>query len=280
MQFAMYNGFTELVTQKGIEHAAAYAAEIGFTSVEFLEILAGNGALRIPDVKTAAKIRRGLEAQGLYVACYSAYANVWNETSEQDFRKGLEIAAELGSSYFHHTLLPWLTLLPECPSFEEGIKIAVEAASRAADYAKGLGLTCIYEDQGQYINGVEGFGKFYWELKKNCSNVGVCADLGNIYFVDERPQAFLEAFKTEIRHVHVKDYLQKRNAVSPGEGWLPSRNDLWLHDADVGEGIIDFKACVETIKNTGYTGPWSLEISVREPFAERAKRAMEYLRQF
>ena len=175
MQFTMYAGFSERIAQNGIEQAAQYAAETGFASVEFLEDIRGEASLIVPDLVSAAKVKKELNRQSLGVACYSAVANIWqNQTTEQSFERALEVAAELGAPYFHHTLLPWLRLPSDAPAFEEGIKLAIEVAGRVADYAKNLGITCIYEDQGQYINGVSGFGAFYWELKKYCTNVGVC----------------------------------------------------------------------------------------------------------
>ena len=35
--------------------------------------------------------------------------------------------------------------------------MAADAAARVANYAATLGLTCIYEDQGFYLNGIDGF---------------------------------------------------------------------------------------------------------------------------
>lgn len=279
MQFTMYAGFSERIARDGIEQAAKCAAETGFASVEFLEDLRRGASLIVPDLASAAEAKKVLNRHGLGVACYSAVANIWqNLTTEQSFRRGLEIAAELGAPYFHHTLLPWLRLPADAPAFEDGIKLAIEVAAQVADYAKGLGITCIYEDQGQYINGVSGFGAFYWELKKHCANVGVCLDLGNILFVNEKPEVFLAAFKDEIRHVHVKDYLWQNSAASPGEMWLPAKDNSWLCDANVGTGIIDLKTCMRLLKDIGYSGTYSLENGEAEPYQENTRKTMDYLR--
>jgi len=145
MKFTMYAGFSERITGEGIEQAARYAAETGFASVEFLEDIRGEASLIVPDLVSAAKVKKELNRQSLGVACYSAVANIWqNQTTEQSFERALEVAAELGAPYFHHTLLPWLRLPSDAPAFEEGIKLAIEVAGRVADYAKNLGITCIY----------------------------------------------------------------------------------------------------------------------------------------
>ena len=62
-------------------------------------------------------------------------------------------------------------MVPSDPS--KAIDAAVAAAERIANHAEKFGITCIYEDQGYYVNGVEGVGVFYREIKKHCKNVGV-----------------------------------------------------------------------------------------------------------
>lgn len=283
MNITMYSGFMSAVKIHGVDWTAAQAAEAGCSSVEIFEDLVSDAPLGIDSPEYAANMRGRLKEQGLSVACYSAYVNVWKNGEDYNkvcgrLKHSIDMAAELGSPYVHHTLLPWLSLPQDAPGFEEGIARAVDAASVAADYAKTLGVTCIYEDQGQYVNGVDGFGAFYWELKKNCKNVGVCADLGNIFFVNERPEPFLEAFRGEILHVHVKDYLQSIEKLSPGTGWLPTRNGSWLHDTDPGTGAVDLVQCMKILREQGYQGAYALEISPEDPFMERVAGAADYLK--
>lgn len=278
MQFTMYSGFSERLAQYGIEKVADIASETGFTSVEFLEYLVGNRALIVPDLASASKIKKELNRHDLSVACYSAYANIWKEqTTQQDFQKALEIAAELGATYFHHTLLPWDRPPVDAPSFEDGIKLAIESAIKVADYAKPLGITCIYEDQGRYINGVSGFGAFYWELKKNCSNVGICGDLGNILSVVEKPEDFLAAFQGEIVHVHVKDYKYVPAPLLPDPGYCQDKDNNWMCEAEVGSGVVDFKACMKVLKESGYQGSYALETDDSEPYQQKTQFIMEFL---
>ena len=282
MNIALYSGFMGAVKTHGLDWTLEQTVKAGCSSVEIFEDLVSDVPLGIGDREEAEELRERLKAYGLTVACYSAYANVWMKEADYErvcsrLKYSIDIAAELGSPYFHHTLLPWLTLPKEAPAFSDGIARAVEAASIAADHAKPLGVACIYEDQGQYVNGTEGFGAFYWELKKNCSNVGVCADLGNILFVNERPEPFLEAFGGEILHVHVKDYLQSSQKERPGKGWLPTRDGTWLYDMDPGKGIVDLTSCMQILKGQGYEGAYALEISSGEPFMERIAQAVNVL---
>lgn len=279
MQFTMYADFSDRIALDGIEKASQCAVKAGFSSVEFLEYLIDDKPFVVPDLTSASRVKKELERQGLGIACYSAVANIWNDkTTYHAFKHALEIAAELGSPYFHHTLLPWLNPPADAPTLETGIKKAVEVAARVADYAKTLGIICIYEDQGRYINGVSGFGAFYWELKKLCSNVGVCGDFGNILFVNEKPEDFLAAFRNEIRHIHVKDYLLEHSTVSPGENWIYGKDDNWLCGTDIGTGIVNINKCMKLLKDIGYTGTYSIECIIPEPYFENTRRIMEYLR--
>lgn len=277
----MYGGFSAALTELGIEGACDRAVEMGFGFVEGFASTAPDAVNAIPDVKTAAELKTALEKRGLYVACHSVFANVWgNPDAEEALKRQVDIAAAMGSPYFHHTMLPWLTVTEAEPSFEEGIERAVEVAAAVADYAAPLGIRCIYEDQGHYVNGVKGFGIFYSEMKKRCSNVGVCGDFGNILFEDERPEVFFAAFAEDICHIHVKDYLRKEDAVSPGRFWLSAKEDIWLRDTMVGSGIIDFKACMDVLKKVGYNGVFALEVGGPEPFEDNVYQAMEYCQRF
>lgn len=251
----------------------------------------------VPDVETAKKAKLTFDKYGLKVACHSACVNLWNDVrktgaimecglsteelsraEEQFLMKQIEVAAVLEAPYVHHTLLPWLTLPSDAPEYEDAIETAVEAAVRVADYAATFGITCIYEDQGYYVNGVEGFDGFYSKVKARCKNVGICGDLGNILFVNETPEAFLEANMKDICHVHIKDYLWKKAKVSPGIYWYKAKEDSWLRDTMIGNGVVDFEACMKLLKDAGYNGYFSLENAHPEPYEVGVQQGMEYLK--
>ena len=44
------------------------------------------------------------------------------------------------------------------PSYEEVLTPITDFAVRTAEYAKTLGVRCLYEPQGAYFNGYHGFG--------------------------------------------------------------------------------------------------------------------------
>ncbi len=273
----------EKVAEKGIEGAAEYAAGLGFSSVELCMSGYSESSRRrvLPDVEAAKYARNVLEQAGLSAACHSVFVELYkNEEGEKILMEQAEIAAALGSPFLHHTMLPWLTLPENAPDYEEAIEVVVEVAGRVADYAATLGVKCIYEDQGFYVNGIEGFGGFWKKMKQRSKNVGICVDLGNVLYVRETPQAFLEAFAEDVCHVHVKDLLQKTTEVSPGRYWMRTMNGWWLRNTMVGSGVIDFEACLKILKKADYQGGFALENNHPEPYEEGVYQAMEYLRRY
>lgn len=281
MDITMYGYFSGIILDAGIEKACETAVSLGYTSVEDINSMVKGVRNAIPDVTAASQAKNVLDQYGLPVVCHSVIADVWNnKNAEKELKEQADIAKELGAPYLHHTLLPWLTLSPDTPNYNDAIRTAVNVAAKVAHYAETLGITCIYEDQGYYVNGVKGFGGFFDEMKKRCENVGVCGDLGNILFVNEAPESFLEDYIKDIRHIHIKDYLRKKDTISPGLFWMRASDNNWLRDTMVGSGVVNFEACIKVLKEAGYQGAFSLELSPPEPFEEGTQQAIQYLKRF
>ena len=282
MQFTMYSRFNPTLAKLGADATADYAANLGFSSVEVLETTPPGHPSVIPDRETAKNIRRIFSEHGLTVACYSVGTCIYRSPeAEESLKYQAEIASELGSPFLHHTLVPWLKLPENAPTFDEALENVADAAARIAEYAAPLGVTCLYEDQGLYANGVDGFGRFYREIKKRTNNVGVCGDVGNVLFVDESPVPFFREFIGEIRHVHIKDYLYKTDtAVSPGMYWLGTGHGNWVRDTMIGHGDLDIAGCMKILKDAGYTGALAFENEHPEPYEAGVKQGMDYLKRF
>lgn len=178
-QFAMYEGFSERILENGVADTARYAKKMGFSAVEFLANMFSKENTPFHDMESAKEAGKVLESYHLPTACYSVYCDLWSDPKiESLMLKQVEIAAALKSPYFHHTLLPWLVLPENAPEYERAVAEVVERAGKIADYAKDFGITCIYEDQGLYVNGIDGFRLFWKQMKERSDNVGICGDLG------------------------------------------------------------------------------------------------------
>ena len=281
MKFAMYSRFIPTLARLGTEKTADELLRLGLTHAEVLEVTGRTTARVIDDTKTAEALKKTFASRGLGFACYSVGTTLWqNPEAEKELVYHAELAAALGSPYLHHTLLSWLRL-PECPpGREEALQFASEAAIRVARAAKPLGITCIYEDQGLYANGVEGFGTFYREVKRVCDNVGVCGDMGNTLFAGEEPEDFFRAYAGDIKHVHVKDYIRKHSPEQPGKYWIPvegGKNGNWVRDTLVGDGTVNISACMDVLRSVGYDGVFALELEHPEPFEEGILQAEKVL---
>ena len=273
MKFCFYSGFNQMLQEKGLESTATWAQKNGFSSVEFLQLPNENWHRGVNDLTHAAQVKKTLRNFGLKTACYSVGVNLLQgETAISYLKQNAELAAELDSTFLHHTLIDWLMLPPNAPSFEEVFPQILDTAAEIALYCQTLGLTCLYEEQGLYFNGRTNFGNFFREMKKRCQNVGICGDFGNILFVDESPTDFFKAFCTDIKHVHLKDYKQtfSSNDAPEQEGWLQTKGGTYLKDVPLGEGIIDLPACLQILQKTNYQGEFSLELvdpTVNNPIA-------------
>ena len=276
MRFTFYTHFNGMAARDGMEKTADWAAGHGFSAVEVLESAGPGYPSLYPDREAAVQAKHILAERGLSVACYSVGTSVYRNPEAV----ASEIAAALDCPFLHHTLLLWLAPFEGMPSFEEGIACAVEAAAEVADYAKPLGVRCIYEDQGLFANGVEGFGAFYRQIKQRCDNVGVCGDMGNSLFVDEGAERFFAAYAEDICHVHVKDYLIRTFEKAPSRNWYPTKGGRWLRETMLGDGNVDVEACMAILQKAGYDGMYALELCHPEPFEAGVKQAMEYLRRW
>lgn len=276
MKFALYSRFQTMLAEVGAEQTARFAVARGMRGVEFYcDAVCDVSA--IATVEAAKETRRVLDAYGLPMACVStAYDAVLRPDAVGTMQKYLEIAAALGSPYMHHTLLisPDKNDTPD--DVLRKVDVAADKAVAIAHAAKELGLTCIYEDQGKYVNGVTRFGRFFNNVKSRAANVGVCADLGNILYADEAPEDFLIAFRDDIKHVHVKDYLHKRGN-DPGMYWKPTHSGNHLRNTMVGHGVVNFAACMDILKGIHYDGYFALELDHPEPFDEGIDQAVNYL---
>ena len=270
MKVASYTTFTKDVRAKGLEYALQHSAALGFDAIEVIPS-------RRDPVPTRAQVkaaRSRFDAYGLPVVCYSAVADLYTDSAAdvETLKRHAEFAAVLGSPYLHHTLFHSLSQKENLPAYGEMLPRVVEAAARVADYAATLGITCLYEPQGLYFNGIEGLGQFFAEIKAHCPNVGICADAGNPLFVHCDPIALAHAFAKDVRHVHVKNYSFSKTEPTADERYL-LKNGEWLGAAPLDRGDIHILTFLNALPD--YNGPVSLEWHASD---DEIKAAIAYLR--
>lgn len=281
----MYTLFSDIVKNEGIEAAARTAKSLGFDSVEFLDMQSRPDI--IPDEKTAKEYRRVLEGYGLTVSCFSfgisildpAAPSIDTEKAVERLLHSAEMAAHLGSPYFHHTLI--LTLKHDPENYEKDFKAVTDRllphVCKIADRCAELGITALYEPQGFYVNGKDRFPEFYRAVKSRCGNVGVCGDIGNPNFCDWRGEDFVTEMASEIRHVHLKDYkIYAPEALPAGARAYTSMNGTRLQPMMMGEGDIDIPYCLDTLRKSGYNGALAFESEYSS--IDEIKKDLEYIK--
>lgn len=83
---------------------------------------------------------------------------------------------------------------------------------------------------------------------RGATNVGVNFDPANMLLYNQGdPIAALAALLPHVRQVHLKD---ARRTATPG---------TWGRETPVGEGEVDWRAFVNTLRAGGFTGPWVIE---------------------
>lgn len=257
MIFTNYNQFYLDRKERGIEYAAAHTRALGFDGVEYL------GKACSEFWREAERERRVLDSEGLTVSCYSLSAQLFTDdqkTVEKQIARHIEAAAILGSPYFHHTIFP-LYSAPESwnNGYREVFEGIVDLAERIAKRCSEYGLTCLYEPQGMYFNGIEGLAKIYRELKERGCSVGICGDFGNSLFLEVDPVRVFEHFARDIRHVHVKDHLIT-DQIYPDKRSYQSVSGKRIYDVALGEGVVDFAQGFRALKEVGYDGAVSFEL--------------------
>lgn len=213
-----------------------------------------------PDEDAAKRLGDLCAETGVAISCFSMLADFSSEdiAPEIDRVKAYaRVAAAMGSPYLHHTLMPTLDAWAASVPFDWALQHTAGAAREIAEYAAGLGVTCLYEEQGFVFNGCERFAALLDALGPQA---GVVADLGNIYFVDETPEAFVRRFAGRVKHVHAKDYLLRgAQREFPGEEWYRTRAGNYLRGASLGCGEVPFREILRTLAVAGYDGYYSLE---------------------
>ena len=268
--------FQQDLATRGIEYAAEHTLALGMNAVEFLAGIPGN----IPtfkDLKEAEKTAEVLKRYGLKTSCFSSGASLYGPDMamiEEGFKRYSEIAAIVGAPYLHHTLFCPLVMPQDAPSYETVFNSVIDAVERIAAHAKQFGVTCLYEPQGMYFNGVAGVRPLITEMKKRATNVGVCGDVGNCLYVDDDPVAVFEAFAPDILHVHMKDYFV-RTEKGDNPSTKPSRGGRWLTLTEIGAGDIDLVGAMRVLTSVNYDSAIALEVKGDDDFM---RRSIEYIK--
>ncbi len=254
-----YRDIIDMAAERGMETVE------GYTQYELYET----------DLKSAREIKAYADSKNVKFSCLSTFADLAGADREEQIEKMkryADVAAAIGSPYFHHTALPGRPEGINNPALrEELFKIGIASVREVYDYAQTVGVRTVLEDQGYYFNGVEGFGRLLKEVERD---IGVVADFGNIYHVEEHITDFIELTKDRICQVHLKDV--KILPEQKAGGLLTSKGNF-MHEAFFGEGDVKFKEGMKMLRDIGYKGYYALEYGGKTDDTPLIDKALELI---
>lgn len=276
--FSSYTMFRDAIRTHGLEFAAQQTAALGFDSVEFLDILQSARPI-LPLLGNPERVSRILKEHQLSVACYTVAAQLRTDdpaSIEEQMLRHIDFATAIGAPMVHHTLVPDLSLSLNAPTYDEVLERIFPLAERIAVACEQRGITCLYEPQGMYFNGIGGLGPFLERMQSNGHRVGICGDLGNSVFVDEAPETVLAHFANDIRHVHIKDLLVTDDPTDVKEQKaFRSRGGKWLCEVEPGRGSVHLAQCLTILKQINYQGKISFEFTADDKTVKRILHSVE-----
>lgn len=283
MNITFYGGFNPMLRKEGIEKTLDFTVERGFSSVEYLDFPSEH---TFTDDEARA-LKSSLDAHKLTCACYSVAANVMAQSGgmygEKSGVEALKNCADraviLGAPYFHHTMTMGMPI-NVCPEedFDNFFESLCDCAEEIGKYANSIGLTVLYEPQGPFVNGIDRFGRLYYEMKRRGLDVYVCGDIGNTLFADTDPVDYYKVFASEVRHVHLKNYVINRPSEHPSFPTSYSVSGIALNEVGLLRGDIDVDACLSLFREQGYSGAYAIENFLESYSAPDMESDISYLR--
>ena len=295
MELSMYAFFTDILRRESADEAARFARSCGFAAAEILEAVRPGASFLFADCDAAEHAAQQMQARGVRCACYSVSINILSDelgpernlSGVEVLKRSAEYARILGSPFLHHTLT--IGYAPDSgitQTVEDILPELLERASQVAEYADSIGLTVLYEPQGFYVNGLDGFSLFYDEMKARGYDVGVCGDTGNSLYVGCDPVAFFHKYAADVRHVHLKDLhiedeiLNRHNATA-GRRWDMIKDGRYITETLLGQGLVNLDACMHELQRVNYRGTYSLETfywnNLSVSLRENLLRDLDYL---
>ncbi len=246
--------------QKSIFEAIDKASELGFDSMEFIDVYAPEGK---DAVEQAKEIGAYCKEKGLPISAYAVSADLLRDPeyfTRELIQKDLKIAHALGATLFRHDVTRGYP--PEktyARGFEQNcMPVVVPAIKKVTEAAKELGIKTMSENHGFYYQDIDSIERLINAV--NDENYGLLFDMGNFFCGDDDPAAAAGRLAPYTFHIHAKDFFRRsRDRVSPGEGWFRARNGEYLRGTIVGHGDVPVGTCLWLMKENGYNGAVSIE---------------------
>jgi sugar phosphate isomerase/epimerase len=249
-----------------------YAKRISLDGVELLDFYWKEGD-RETEIE---RVKQALKENGLVVSAYDVSNNFVKESKEERAKEaekvleGIETAKKLGTNIvrvFCGDLHGDLT-------YEDGQSWIVEGLKQCAKKAEEEQVYLAIENHG-LLAGKSDQVKEIIE-KVNSAFVRSTFDTGNFLLVHEEPQQAFDRLKSDIVHVHFKDFRVKGEAEEL-KGFKSTKG-VELIGTVPGDGQVDLTTIVEGLKDVNYQGWLSIEYEGHDDAKESNEEAVRRLK--
>lgn len=219
------------------------------------------------------EIRRMLDQHGLKTICHTFFADlIFPDTAGRQagvdiIRQGIEAAVILGTD---KVMIP--TPGKKDVPRDLARRYIIRGLQEALVLARQAGVTLTLEN----FPGAESpfvISSDLLEAVREMPGLKITFDNGNVFLGGEDPAVSFERCVLHVVHAHFKDW--ERLARGQGMEGLDGR---WYQAALIGEGLLDHKACLQAMKQAGYSGYINIEYEGNKyPPDEATRRAAKYL---
>jgi sugar phosphate isomerase/epimerase len=249
-----------------------YAKRISLDGVELLDFYWKDEDRE----KEIERVKQALEENDLVVSAYDVSNNFVKESREERAKEaekvleGIKTAKKLGTNIvrvFCGDLHGVLT-------YEDGQSWIVEGLKQCAKKAEEEQVYLAIENHGLLAGKSEQVKEII--EKVNSPFVRSTFDTGNFLLVHEEPQQAFDRLKSDIVHVHFKDFRVKGEAEEL-KGFK-STEGVELIGTVPGDGQVDLASIVDGLKDANYQGWLSIEYEGHDDAKESNEEAVRRLK--
>ncbi len=205
--------------------AYAHLAEIGLTNVE----------VGVPSAESVDALQSELNAHGLTATSLLGRCDIASETVVTDFQTTLDIASQMGVKI----------IFVSVHAGDTDRNAAYDRLRAIGENAAPAGIKVCLETHPDMAHN----GDVALETMQAVNHPNICVnfDTGNVYYYNHNVTAVSEVEKVNpyVGAVHLKD---------TNGGYR-----TW-HFPTLGEGVVDFKGVFQTLNDTGFYGPFTMEL--------------------
>lgn len=244
----------------GYREIVRLAREIGFTGIEFIDLVNIAWGIAGDEAEIARKVCAAADEYGMEIPAYTVAADLLSQDPDAEVERlcrKIDVACLLGARVFRHDASFHLRDDPGY-TWEDGIAEMAPRIRRIAAYAETKGIVTCTENHGCIYQAPERVKRLVEAV--GCDNYGWLVDIGNFSVVDADNLAAVKIAAPYAVHVHAKDFvlLPDPGRVTP-EGFNRTANGALWRGTVLGRGNVPVAECLGLLATAGYDGYVSLE---------------------